>query len=60
MIVDPDYNKLSNLRVKKVPNPNKVCPCDSGHKYKKCCEGRDLVKKNEILAEIENYLKGGA
>mgnify|MGYP000868132274 CR=1 FL=1 len=60
LIVDPKYNVLTNLRVKKVPNKNHVCPCNSGHRYRKCCEARDLVKKNEILAEIENYLKGEA
>ena len=58
LIVDPNYNKLANVRIKRAPNRNHVCPCNSGHRYKKCCEGRDLVKKNEMLGEIERYLSG--
>ena len=58
MIVDPIYNKITNVRIKRMPNRNHKCPCGKGQVYKKCCEGRDLVKKNEMLGEIEWYFIG--
>jgi hypothetical protein len=34
---------------------NDICPCNSGKKYKKCCEILDMQKK---INEIEKYSKG--
>jgi uncharacterized protein YecA (UPF0149 family) len=36
-----DRKIVTTIRVEKKPGRNEPCPCQSGKKYKKCCERRE-------------------
>ena len=36
----------------KSPKPNKPCPrCNSGKKYSKCCQQKDIAEQNRVVKE---------
>lgn len=36
------------IEVSKAHSRNKICPCGSGQKYKKCCMGHDTILKSKL------------
>ena len=57
VIVDPCYNKITNVRTKQLPNKNKACPCGKTNlRYKKCCEFDDVCVKKEMIEQLEGVI----
>jgi len=57
--IDPLFCTLKDLKLVKTPGRNRLCPCNSKERYKKCCEDADIIRRGTIMNEIEQFLGVG-
>ena len=60
LINNDDLILTENGEVKPMPARNKACPCNSKNRYKKCCMGADLARKEKFLNKDKKKNKADA